>query len=117
MKQEGLGWVGTGEYTPVRCVEIERINNHELSDPALIDKNAKAGDIVTLTEFANMIASVKIRDKYVAFIRNLSQGEKPKRPHAQTCIRHPFPDSWKPSKPNGSDRMWDKIIERRAIQS
>ncbi len=76
MKQEGLGWVGTGEYTPVRCVEIERINNHELSDPALIDKNAKAGDIVTLTEFANMIASVKIRDKYVAFIRNLSQGEK-----------------------------------------
>lgn len=116
MKQEGLGWVGTGEYTPVRCVEIERINNHELYDPALIDKNAKAGDIVTITEFTNMIASAKIGDKYVAFIRNLSEGKTTGGHTLKLVSDTPFPDSWKPSKPNVNDRIWDKIIDRRAIQ-
>ncbi|MDE5722890.1 MAG: chitobiase/beta-hexosaminidase C-terminal domain-containing protein, partial [Paramuribaculum sp.] len=108
-------WNGTGEYTPVSCVEIKRISNRVLADPAEIVKQAKNGDIVTLNEFGNMIGSTKIGDKYVAFIRQLSEGTI--GGHTLKLVSDvPFPDSWRPAKPSGSDQMWDRIIARQAIQ-
>ena len=109
-------WIGTGQYTPLSCVEVERIKNHVLSDPAKISSTATPGDIVTINEFANMFASAKIGDKYVAFIRNLSEGETTGGHTLKLVSDTPFPESWKPSKPSGSDQMWDKIIDRKVIQ-
>lgn len=108
-------WEGTNEYTPVTCMEINLVRHRSIPDPAKIVTTATEGDVIVLDAFGNMIGSTKIGDKYVAFIRQLSEGDI--GGHTLKLVSDvPFPDSWRPAKPSGSDQMWDRIILRQTIQ-
>lgn len=119
-------WIGTGQFTPITCIEIERLTTYPISDANLASGTLKSGhngSIIAIGCNTNMIATAQIDGKYVAFIRNL--GRKIQNvPFTTTdggytfkiVSDDPFPTHWQPSKPNMDMEIWDKIIKTNNIE-
>lgn len=100
-------YTGTGIYSPVSSVTTEHLTKSSVSDPSVLSSKAN-GEMVTFNMMANMIKTTKIKDKYVAFLRDVN---KSSGGHTMKLVSNvPFPESWMPQKVSDNDQYWDQIL-------
>lgn len=130
MEYSGYTWKEVeGAYTPVSYVSIEYLKNNSIEGPLMYtsiladQKDEYDNSIVTILPVTNMIATGKIGDKYVAFIRNLGDvrlfnpfSTRYGGGTVKLVSDTPFPESWAPSVPSTENKTWDKLIPSGSIQ-